>query len=94
MPLYEYECASCKKVFEIMQKFSDPVLTACEVCGKPVKKLISQTSFQLKGGGWFASNYEKSPLKTSSNTESSAGGGETKSESTPKKSESGGSSES
>ncbi len=59
MPLYEYECAQCKKVLEIIQKFSDAALTACPTCGQPVKKLISRSSFELKGTGWYASDYKK-----------------------------------
>jgi putative FmdB family regulatory protein len=59
MPLYEYECQNCKKTFEIIQKFSDPALTACPTCGNPVQKLMSRTSFQLKGGGWYATDYKK-----------------------------------
>src|SRR6187549_302095 len=60
MPIYEYQCESCGKIFEMMQKFSDPPASVCTECGKgPVQKLISRTSFQLKGGGWYASDYKK-----------------------------------
>ncbi len=59
MPLYEYECAKCKKVIEMIQKFSDPALTACPTCGDPVTKLISRSSFELKGTGWYISDYKK-----------------------------------
>jgi putative FmdB family regulatory protein len=65
MPLYEYGCHECGKRHEIVQKFQDPVLKDCPACGKPaLEKLISQTSFQLKGGGWYASDYKK-PTSTS-----------------------------
>jgi len=57
MPLYEYECESCGIVFEARQKFSDPPLNECRNCGGPVKKLISQASFALKGGGWYQQGY-------------------------------------
>jgi putative FmdB family regulatory protein len=60
MPLYEYECPKCEKVIEVMQKFSDPPLATCETCGGPVAKLVSRTSFQLKGTGWYATDYKKS----------------------------------
>jgi putative FmdB family regulatory protein len=64
MPLYEYQCENCGKTFEIIQKFSDPPLSNCpHSCGKEgtVKRLVSRTSFQLKGGGWYATDYKKSP---------------------------------
>ncbi len=60
MPMYEYQCEKCGLVFEARQKFSDPPLSACEDCGGPVKKLISQTAFALKGGGWYQQGYSSS----------------------------------
>ncbi len=59
MPVYEYECLSCQKVHEILQKFSDPPLAECPDCRSKVKKLMSLNSFSLKGGGWYASDYKK-----------------------------------
>lgn len=57
MPMYEYQCDACGVVFEARQKFSDPPLTECRSCGGAVKKLISQTGFALKGGGWYQQGY-------------------------------------
>lgn len=57
MPLYEYHCDACGLEFEVRQKFSDAPLTECRACGGPVKKLISQSGFALKGGGWYAQGY-------------------------------------
>jgi putative FmdB family regulatory protein len=57
MPLYEYQCDSCDKQFELRQKFSDAPATECPTCGGPVRKLISQSGFALKGGGWYAQGY-------------------------------------
>ena len=57
MPVYEYRCDACDVVFEARQKFSDAPLTACTTCGGPVQKIISQTAFTLKGGGWYAQGY-------------------------------------
>ncbi len=57
MPVYEYECTDCRKVFEIQQKMADAPLTACPECEGAVKKLMSMSSFQLKGGGWYADGY-------------------------------------
>jgi len=77
MPIYEYECDKCQEAFEISQKISEPPLTACPKCGSPVRKLISRTSFQLKGGGWYQTDYKKPGS-------SSGGASKTgKSESTP-----------
>lgn len=57
MPVYEYECSTCKKTFEVNQHITDAPLSACPECGQPVRKLISTSSFQLKGGGWYADGY-------------------------------------
>lgn len=67
MPIYEYECNKCGKVIEKWQKFSDPYLTTCTSCGGDLKKLISNSSFQLKGSGWYVTDYcNKGIGKTSS----------------------------
>lgn len=60
MPIYEYKCTSCCKVHEVIQKFSDPALTVCPDCAGPLEKLISATSFVLKGGGWYKDGYASS----------------------------------
>jgi len=57
MPVYEYECQECNKIFEVQQKIADKPLSNCPECQAPVKKLMSMTSFQLKGGGWYADGY-------------------------------------
>ncbi len=55
MPIYEYECQACGHRFEEWQKMSDDPIKVCPKCKKrKVEKLISQTSFQLKGGGWYS----------------------------------------
>jgi putative FmdB family regulatory protein len=60
MPLYEYECeAENGRRFEIIQKFSDPVLTVCPTCGGPVRKLISSPAIQFKGSGFYITDYAK-----------------------------------
>lgn len=58
MPIYEYECPSCGK-FEAMQKITADPLTVCETCGKPVRKLMSLSSFALKGSGWYVTDYAR-----------------------------------
>jgi putative FmdB family regulatory protein len=68
MPLYEYECESCGKRFEKIQKFSDPLVDICPTCGKsPVKKLLSSPAIQFKGSGWYITDYAK---KSSSDAKS------------------------
>jgi len=57
MPIYEYGCEQCGKTFEYMQSMTDPRRERCEECGGPLKRLLSTTSFQLKGGGWYKDLY-------------------------------------
>ncbi|MCM2277945.1 MAG: zinc ribbon domain-containing protein [Oligoflexia bacterium] len=59
MPVYEYQCSSCEKVHEVTQKFSDPLLTECPECQGSLTKLMSLTSFALKGKGWYTSDYKR-----------------------------------
>jgi putative FmdB family regulatory protein len=59
MPIYEYRCHKCRKTFEVMQKFSDQPLSRCPSCSGKVSKLISNCSFQLKGSGWYVTDYKK-----------------------------------
>lgn len=73
MPLYEYRCESCGKVFEFIQKFTDEPVKECPECGGCLTKLISSTSFVLKGSGWYADGYS-SGGKAASCAKDSAGG--------------------
>jgi putative FmdB family regulatory protein len=59
MPLYEYECGACGHRFEIIQKFSDVPITECPECRGRLRKLQSAPAFQLKGTGWYATDYPK-----------------------------------
>ena len=61
MPIYEYACEKCGSQIEVMQKISDPPLKRCRKCRGKLGKVISRTSFQLKGGGWYASDYSRKP---------------------------------
>ena len=58
MPIYEYGCEHCG-VFEEMQRITDPPLSKCPKCKRKVRRLISQTSFQLKGSGWYVTDYAR-----------------------------------
>jgi len=57
MPLYEYRCTKCGHHIEVLQKFSDRPKRRCRECAGKLEKLISRTSFQLKGGGWYDQGY-------------------------------------
>jgi putative FmdB family regulatory protein len=58
VPIYEYACRKCRKQFEYLQRMSDPPRRKCEACGaQALERQISQTSFQLKGGGWYKDLY-------------------------------------
>ena len=79
MPIYEYRCLECNHQEEHLQKISEPPLTVCPSCGKPsYKKLLSAAGFQLKGSGWYATDFrnkgskpaEKKDAKPESKTES------------------------
>ena len=59
MPLYEYECGSCGKRFEVIQRFSDEPLSACTACGGPVHRLLSSPAVQFKGTGWYVTDYPR-----------------------------------
>ncbi len=61
MPIYEYRCIKCGHQFEVIQKLSDSPLKTCPSCKGRLTKLISQTSFQLKGSGWYVSDYARKP---------------------------------
>ncbi len=57
MPIYEYQCTACGEIEEAIQKFSDPPLTSCKRCSGKLTKMISQSSFHLKGTGWYVTDY-------------------------------------
>ncbi len=58
MPIYEYHCSKCGD-FETMQRMSDKPLTTCPTCRRKVTKLISSTTFHLKGSGWYITDYAR-----------------------------------
>lgn len=90
MPIYEYQCEKCG-TFEVTQRITEKALSKCPTCKSKVKKLISNTSFQLKGTGWYITDYArkdkdkaaaksdngaKSESKKESKTESASSAGE------------------
>jgi putative FmdB family regulatory protein len=83
VPIYEYQCDSCSHRFEVKQSIKDEPLTACERCGKPVRRLISSPGIMFKGSGWYVTDYsnklkppsegDKSPTAAGEKKEVSAG---------------------
>src|SRR5665213_1911847 len=59
MPLYEYHCLKCGKNFDALQKFADPPVKKHEGCGGKTERVLSAPSFQLKGSGWYITDYGK-----------------------------------
>lgn len=91
MPIYEYQCQKCG-VIEVTQRITEKPLVKCPTCKSKIKKLISNTSFQLKGTGWYVTDYARKgqtngeSKSESSSKSTSTSASESKSES--KKSES------
>ncbi len=69
MPIYEYVCDDCGKRCEVIQKITDQPLSVCPDCGGKMQKLISQTSFILKGNGWYVTDYASAERKKAQETE-------------------------
>jgi putative FmdB family regulatory protein len=69
MPIYEYECMNCGKQCEVFQKFNDEPLSSCPDCGGHMHKLISHSSFILKGTGWYVTDYASRDRKHAKDTE-------------------------
>lgn len=63
MPIYEYECLSCGNKLEVIQKLNDSPLETCPQCSGRLHKLISQSSFILKGNGWYVTDYARTDKK-------------------------------
>ncbi len=86
MPIYEYQCTKCGEVFEAFQKINDKPLAQCKFCKGVVVKLIGHSSFQLKGSGWYLTDYARKssspPDSNTKNTEKSDKGTDKSSSST------------
>lgn len=69
MPIYEYKCSNCGELSEFIQKVNEPVKTECPLCHKEaLSKVISATSFQLKGSGWYVTDF-RNKNKTAQKTD-------------------------
>jgi putative FmdB family regulatory protein len=83
MPIYEYQCGACQHRLEVIQKFSDDPLKECPACqSQSLNKLVSSTSFQLKGAGWYAT--EQGSKSTTKSQEPASSGDSGQSSSTDK----------
>jgi len=69
MPIYEYACEKCDKQMEVIQKITEAPLKVCPDCKGRLRKMISNTSFVLKGTGWYATDYASNKNSTSKTTE-------------------------
>lgn len=73
MPIYEYRCSDCGYQHEYLQRMSDAPLTDCPECGKrTLNKLVSAAGFQLKGGGWYATDFKNNGTKPKKEQDKSA----------------------
>ncbi|HVA76606.1 MAG TPA: zinc ribbon domain-containing protein, partial [Candidatus Binataceae bacterium] len=74
MPIYEYKCHKCG-VIEVMQRITEHALKKCPNCKSKVERLVSRSSFVLKGTGWYASDYGKKTAPASTEASSASGDG-------------------
>ncbi|MBU1003449.1 MAG: zinc ribbon domain-containing protein [Proteobacteria bacterium] len=75
MPIYEYCCKDCEQIFEEWQRNHDEVEVPCPVCGNEAQRIISNTSFVLKGTGWYVTDYANGRSAPPSAGSSDAAGG-------------------
>src|SRR6185295_17277980 len=87
MPIYEYRCEQCGD-FEQSQRISDPPLSRCPKCRRKVRRLISNTSFQLKGSGWYVTDYGRAGSKNGGTKDKDGSGSESGSSDTKTESKS------
>ncbi|MBN2397248.1 MAG: zinc ribbon domain-containing protein [Deltaproteobacteria bacterium] len=86
MPIYEYQCRKCGRKFEVFQGIADKEITTCTFCDGSVDKLISLSSFHLKGSGWYVTDYggKKPSASETPKGDSPSSPGETAAASDPK----------
>jgi putative FmdB family regulatory protein len=87
MPIYEYRCEKCG-VVEVMQRITEAPLKKCPKCKSKVERMISPTSFVLKGSGWYATDYAKKGSSAPAESGNGSSNGGTSTDSSPSKSES------
>lgn len=85
MPIYAYKCESCGHRQDVLQKMSDPVLTVCPACGAPAfAKQLTAAGFQLKGSGWYATDFRDGGKASKKDASDEGGGADTPAKDTPK----------
>ncbi|MES2615786.1 MAG: FmdB family zinc ribbon protein [Bdellovibrionota bacterium] len=87
MPIYEFKCQACSHIDEVLMKISDPAPEKCSICSGSVQKIMSRSSFSLKGTGWYATDYKDSGSKSAAETKESEPAAETSSPATTAKTE-------
>ena len=76
MPIYAYKCASCGHAKDVLQKISDPQLTVCPACGAATfDKQLTAAGFQLKGSGWYATDFKGGAAAPAANGEAAKDSG-------------------
>jgi putative FmdB family regulatory protein len=84
MPLYEYKCSSCGHQQEFLQKWRDAPLTVCTACGKETfAKMLTAAGFQLKGSGWYATDFKNTGKKAAASKPETSGGDTAKTDAKP-----------
>jgi putative FmdB family regulatory protein len=74
MPIYEYRCENDHR-FEVLQKFSDDAITACEVCGAPAQRVLHPVAIHFKGSGFYSTDYGRGKKSSAASDGKSEGGG-------------------
>ncbi|HJD43782.1 MAG TPA: zinc ribbon domain-containing protein [Candidatus Paenalcaligenes intestinipullorum] len=73
MPIYAYKCSHCEHAQDVLQKMSDPLLVTCPACGNDTYvKQVTAAGFQLKGSGWYVTDFKNNGSQTSSNADTKA----------------------
>ncbi len=81
MPIYAYKCESCGAAKDVLQKISDPALTDCPACGQPTfRKQVTAAGFQLKGSGWYVTDFRGGAATGGAAATATAAGASTASE--------------
>ncbi len=84
MPIYAYKCESCGAAKDVLQKISDPALSDCPACGQPTfRKQVTAAGFQLKGSGWYATDFRGGSTAAAAGTASTAAASEPAAPATP-----------
>jgi putative FmdB family regulatory protein len=79
MPIYAYRCAACGHARDVLQKLSDPLLVVCPVCGaSEFQKQVTAAGFQLKGSGWYATDFRNSGAAPAPKADATGGSGAAK----------------